>query len=207
MKEKSSSPACRRPCCKPFTQGRKRAAAEVRSTTQKWKKSSRELDYDFFPCEQGCRHAQRRDCSHHRARPDDEGMNGFRRIPVRWWSTSPAGWIPGAIGYRVMRIGITSICRRRWLCGDSCRRAERSQIAMSAMEDWGGEISEQNVPVLIVIEGLTMYLSETDVQPFAVIAKRFCQATVFVETMNPMVVKRFKGKNPLMRATQNLHGA
>lgn len=71
-----------------------------------------------------------------------------------------------------------------------------SQIAMSAMEDWGGEISEQNVPVLIVIEGLTMYLSETDVQRiFAVIAKRFCQATVFVETMNPMVVKRFKEKS------------
>lgn len=71
-----------------------------------------------------------------------------------------------------------------------------SQIAMSAMEDWGGEISEQNAPVLIVIEGLTMYLSETDVQRiFAVIAKRFCQATVFVETMNPMVVKRFKEKS------------
>ena len=34
-----------------------------------------------------------------------------------------------------------------------------SQIAMSAMEDWGGEISEQNVPVLILIEGLTMYLN------------------------------------------------
>ena len=52
-----------------------------------------------------------------------------------------------------------------------------SQIAMSAMDDWGGEISElseQNVPVLIVIEGLTMYLSEADVQRiFAVIAKRF----------------------------------
>ena len=74
-----------------------------------------------------------------------------------------------------------------------------SQIAMSAMDDWGGEISElseQNVPVLIVIEGLTMYLSEADVQRiFAVIAKRFCQATVFVETMNPMVVKRFKEKS------------
>lgn len=71
-----------------------------------------------------------------------------------------------------------------------------SQIAMSAMDDWGGEISEQNKPVLILIEGLTMYLSEADVQRiFAVIAKRFCQATVFVETMNPMVVKRFKEKS------------
>ena len=34
-----------------------------------------------------------------------------------------------------------------------------SQIAMSAMEDWGSKISEQNVPVLILIEGLTMYLN------------------------------------------------
>ena len=34
-----------------------------------------------------------------------------------------------------------------------------SQIAMSAMEDWGSEISEQNVQVLILMEGLTMYLN------------------------------------------------
>ena len=71
-----------------------------------------------------------------------------------------------------------------------------SQIAMSAMEDWGSEISEQNVPVLILIEGLTMYLSEADVQRiFTVISSRFSNATVFVETMNPMVVKRFKEKS------------
>ena len=82
-----------------------------------------------------------------------------------------------------------------------------SQIAMSAMDDWGGEISEQNKPVLILIEGLTMYLSEADVQRiFAVIAKRFCQATVFVETMNPMVVKRFKEKS-IDATKQNSHGA
>ena len=74
-----------------------------------------------------------------------------------------------------------------------------SQIAMSAMDDWGGEISElseQNVPVLIVIEGLTMYLNAKDVQQiFAVISNRFEKATVFVETMNPMIVKRFKEKS------------
>jgi len=34
-----------------------------------------------------------------------------------------------------------------------------SQIAMSAMEDWGGEIKESDAPVLVIIEGLTMYLS------------------------------------------------
>ena len=71
-----------------------------------------------------------------------------------------------------------------------------SQIALSAMEDWGSKISEQNVPVLIVIEGLTMYLSEADVQRiFRVISNRFSQATVFVETMNPAMVRHFKEKS------------
>ena len=67
---------------------------------------------------------------------------------------------------------------------------------MSAMDDWGNEIKESDVPVLIIIEGLTMYLSEVDVQRiFAVIAGRFHKATVFVETMNPVVVKRFREKS------------
>ena len=71
-----------------------------------------------------------------------------------------------------------------------------SQIAMSAMEDWGSKISEQNVPVLIVIEGLTMYLNAKDVQQiFAVISYHFSQATVFVETMNPAMVRHFKEKS------------
>ena len=71
-----------------------------------------------------------------------------------------------------------------------------SQIAMSAMDDWGGEIEEQNTPVLIIIEGLTMYLSEAEVQRiFAVISNRFPKAAVFAEIMNPMVVKRFREKS------------
>jgi len=71
-----------------------------------------------------------------------------------------------------------------------------SQIGMSAMEDWGGEIKEQNTPVLVIIEGLTMYLTQTDVQRiFEVIGARFAKATVFVEIMNPAVVKNFKEKS------------
>ena len=71
-----------------------------------------------------------------------------------------------------------------------------SQIAMSAMDDWGREIKEQNSPVLIIIEGLTMYLSERDVQRiFGVISRRFEKATVFVETMNPAMVRHFKEKS------------
>ena len=71
-----------------------------------------------------------------------------------------------------------------------------TQIAMSAMEDWGGRIEEQDAPVLVIIEGLTMYLSETDVRRiFEVIAGRFAHVTVFVETMNPIMAKRFKEKS------------
>ena len=71
-----------------------------------------------------------------------------------------------------------------------------SQIAMSAMDDWGSKISEQYVPVLIVIEGLTMYLNAKDVQQiFAVISSHFSQATIFVETMNPAMVRHFKEKS------------
>ena len=68
-----------------------------------------------------------------------------------------------------------------------------SQIALSAMDDWGGQIAESGAPALIVIEGLTMYLSEADVQRiFAVIARRFEKVTVLVEIMNPAVGTRFQ---------------
>ena len=65
-----------------------------------------------------------------------------------------------------------------------------SQIAQSTMEDWGGAVAETDAPTLVIIEGLTMYLTQEDVQQiFAVINKRFAKTTVFVEIMNPMVVK------------------
>lgn len=71
-----------------------------------------------------------------------------------------------------------------------------SQIAMSAMDDWGVKITESDAPVLVIIEGLTMYLTEADVKRiFAVIVKRFKKATVLVEIMNPMIVKHFKEKS------------
>ena len=71
-----------------------------------------------------------------------------------------------------------------------------SQVAMSATDDWGGVIAESDAPVLVVIEGLTMYLCEADVKRvFEVIAGRFRKVTVFAETMNPMVVKHFREKS------------
>ena len=71
-----------------------------------------------------------------------------------------------------------------------------SQIAMSAMDDWSGEIQEKEPPALVIIEGLTMYLTENDVkQIFAVISKTFEHVTVLAEVMNPMVVRNFKEKS------------
>lgn len=71
-----------------------------------------------------------------------------------------------------------------------------SQLAMSAMDDWGGAVAETDAPALVILEGLTMYLTEADVRRiFAVIAGRFRSATVFVETMNPAMAKRFKEKS------------
>ncbi len=71
-----------------------------------------------------------------------------------------------------------------------------SQIAMSAMDDWGTEITEKETPTLVIIEGLTMYLNKQDVQRiFSVTARRFRNVTVFVETMNPLMVKHFKEKS------------
>ena len=73
---------------------------------------------------------------------------------------------------------------------------EISQIAMSAMDDWSEEITEHDAPAIVIIEGLTMYLSEKDVkQIFDVISKRFEHVTVLVETMSPTMVKRMKEKS------------
>ena len=71
-----------------------------------------------------------------------------------------------------------------------------SQLAMSAMDDWRGEIRESGTPALVIIEGLTMYLTEADVRRiFALISGRFERVTVLVETMNPTVAKRFREKS------------
>lgn len=71
-----------------------------------------------------------------------------------------------------------------------------SQISMSAMDDWGAEVAEQHVPALIIIEGLSMYLTQQDiVRMFGVIAARFETATVLIETMNPSVVRHYQEKS------------
>lgn len=71
------------------------------------------------------------------------------------------------------------------------------RIAASAMDGrWASAVEQTDEPVLIVIEGLTMYLTEADVrQIFSVIGERFSHATVFAETMSPFIVRHFKEKS------------
>ncbi|MCD8015982.1 MAG: class I SAM-dependent methyltransferase, partial [Lachnospiraceae bacterium] len=72
-----------------------------------------------------------------------------------------------------------------------------TQIASSAMDaNWAQGVAADGKPVLIIVEGLTMYLTEPDVkQIFAIIAAHFPDVTVFVETMTPFIVKAVKEKS------------
>ena len=71
------------------------------------------------------------------------------------------------------------------------------QIEKSAMDaSYMDEIITDGENVLVVIEGLSMYLKEADVlQMFSIIEKAFPKATVMVETMSPFVVKHVKEKS------------
>lgn len=71
-----------------------------------------------------------------------------------------------------------------------------SMIAKSAMdESWKDEIEKTHQPILFIIEGLTMYLTQADVQKIFSIIHSFDNVTVFVETMSPMFVKTVKEKS------------
>lgn len=71
------------------------------------------------------------------------------------------------------------------------------QIAESATNDvYMNEVEYHGEPVLVVIEGLTMYLSEEEVKKiFAIIQKKFDKAVVLVETMAPFVVNHITEKS------------
>ena len=71
------------------------------------------------------------------------------------------------------------------------------QIAKSAMDDfYMDDIDYHGENVLVIIEGLTMYLCEKDIRKiFSIIEKSFQKITVMVETMSPFVVKHVKEKS------------
>ncbi len=72
------------------------------------------------------------------------------------------------------------------------------QIAKSAMDaSYTDEIVCDGENVLVVIEGLSMYLQEKKdvLQMFSIIEKTFSKVTVMIETMSPFVVRHIKEKS------------
>ena len=71
------------------------------------------------------------------------------------------------------------------------------QIAKSAMDDsYVDDIDYHGENVLVIIEGLTMYLCEKDIRKtFSIIERSFQKVTVMVETMSPFVVRHVKEKS------------
>lgn len=71
------------------------------------------------------------------------------------------------------------------------------QIARSAMDvSYIDDIDYHGENVLVIIEGLTMYLCEEDIRKmFSIIEHAFSEVTVMVETMSPFVVKHVKEKS------------
>ena len=71
------------------------------------------------------------------------------------------------------------------------------QIAKSAMDDsYIDDIDYHGKNILVIIEGLTMYLYEKDIRKmFSIIERSFQKVTVMVETMSPFVVNHVKEKS------------
>lgn len=72
-----------------------------------------------------------------------------------------------------------------------------STIAKSAMdESWAAEVEEPKGKTLVIMEGLTMYLTGADVKKIlSVIYGRFDQAEIIMETMNPFITRHVKEKS------------
>ncbi|MCM1579346.1 MAG: class I SAM-dependent methyltransferase [Ruminococcus sp.] len=70
-------------------------------------------------------------------------------------------------------------------------------IAKSATDESRADDIEKTAPsYLVVIEGLSMYLSKKDIKKIlAIISGNFGNVTLYMETMSPMVVKNVKEKS------------
>ena len=63
-------------------------------------------------------------------------------------------------------------------------------------ESWAAEIEDPKGKVLVVIEGLVMYLTEEDVRKIlSIICGRFEHVEIVMETMNPFIMRHMKEKS------------
>lgn len=96
----------------------------------------------------------------------------------------------GQIRWYNLDLPETIAVRRRFL-----REEGRvSMISCSAMDpSWTDRITPDRERVLVVIEGLSMYLTQQDVgQILGIIAARFQNVKVIMEFMNPWIVRHVK---------------
>lgn len=63
-------------------------------------------------------------------------------------------------------------------------------------ETYTNTIHNEGEDVLVIIEGLTMYLTEIDIKKiFSIIEHAFSNVTIMVEMMSPFMVKHIKEKS------------
>lgn len=72
-----------------------------------------------------------------------------------------------------------------------------SMIAKSAMdESWAADVEQPTGKALVIMEGLTMYLTGADVKKIlSIICGRFDQAEIIMEIMNPFIMRHMKEKS------------
>lgn len=94
----------------------------------------------------------------------------------------------GKVSWYNIDLPVTMAVRERYI--QECDRVHN--IAVSAMDEcWGKQIPNETNTALVIVEGLSMYLSADDVrQILSIINHRFSHATVFMEILNPVFIKK-----------------
>ena len=75
---------------------------------------------------------------------------------------------------------------------------EKNKMIASSVLDfqWIDRVNTEGRPILIIMEGLSMYLQEKDIREILnCFTNRFKGATFLIETMNPIVVRNFREKS------------
>ena len=99
----------------------------------------------------------------------------------------------GTIRWYNLDLPETIAVRRRFFQED----ARVQMIAKSAMDpSWAKQVDATGGNVLVIIEGLTMYLTESAVaRMLRIIGRRFSRVKVFLEFMNPWIVRHVREKS------------
>ncbi|MBR1764431.1 MAG: class I SAM-dependent methyltransferase [Ruminococcus sp.] len=94
----------------------------------------------------------------------------------------------GKIHWYNIDLPVTMEVRKRYITEND----RVTNIAASAMdESWTEQIKNVTNNVLVIIEGLSMYLSEAEVkQILSIIDRHYNNVTVFIEILNPRFVKK-----------------